>query len=153
MSSKVYTDGSSLGQKRGGWAALAEHEDGTIEVRTGRQDNATNNQMELKAAIEGAKMSRGAKSVVTSDSEYTVLGITDRRVAKWKKNGWMTSGGTPVKNQQLWKQFDNVVRQNDVTLKWVRGHNGHEQNEIVDKLAKHAAAGYPDLCIVNGRKK
>jgi ribonuclease HI len=101
----------------------------------------TNNQMELTAAIVGLTLAveAGAKVVrVVSDSEYLVKGMNGW-VAGWKRKGWKTTSGTPVKNQEMWEALDALSPGVSVVWHWIPGHSGHRENEECDRLAAAAA--------------
>ncbi len=97
--------------------------------------DTTNNRMELQATIEGlAALKESCKVSLTTDSQYVRQGIT-QWLAGWKRNGWKTSAKQPVKNVDLWQQLDEQVARHQVDWHWVKGHSGHRENEIADRLA------------------
>ncbi len=101
----------------------------------GGTKDTTNNRMELQAAIEGlAALKESCKVSLTTDSQYVRQGIT-QWLAGWKRNGWKTSAKQPVKNVDLWQQLDEQVARHQVDWHWVKGHSGHRENEIADRLA------------------
>lgn len=105
---------------------------------SGAEQETTNNQMELMAAIQGLEALKRASSVVlTTDSQYVRQGIT-QWIHGWKRNGWRTSQKQPVKNQTLWQRLDAAVAKHQVEWHWVKGHSGHEENERVDMAANDA---------------
>ena len=132
---KIYTDGACRGNPGiGGWGALMIFEGKEKELYGGQEDT-TNNQMELKAAIEGLKALKEPCIVnLTTDSKYVMQGITSW-IDNWKKNNWKNSSKKDVKNKDLWIELDKYVEVHDVKWSWVKGHSGHEQNEIADQLA------------------
>lgn len=139
---KAYTDGGCLGNPGpGGWAALIILQDGTEKIITGRDSGTTTNQrMELTAAIEALNaLPVGASGTLHSDSEYVVKGITSW-LPGWKQRGWKNSQKKPVANQDLWQRLDALHAERSITFGWVRGHNGHPENERVDTLANAEAA-------------
>jgi len=96
--------------------------------------------MELTAAIEGLDALRRAAVVrVTTDSTYVRDGIT-RWLPQWKRRGWKTAEKKPVKNEDLWRALDAAAARHTVTWHWVRGHDGHPENERADALARAAVA-------------
>ena len=131
----IYTDGACRGNPGpGGWGALIRF-DSAEKAIFGGQANATNNQMELKAAIEGLKALKEPCIVhLTTDSKYVMQGITSW-IDKWKKNNWKNAAKKNVKNKDLWVELDKYAAIHDVKWHWVKGHSGHEQNEIADQLA------------------
>jgi ribonuclease HI len=136
----IYTDGGcNPNPGRGGWAALLLYVD-SERVLSGGEHRTTNNQMELTAAIQALEALKEPCDVTLyTDSTYLKNGITSW-MAKWKRNGWKTSKGEPVKNRDLWQQLDTATQRHRVTWKWVRGHSGNTHNERVDKLVSEARA-------------
>lgn len=148
----IHADESCLGnqnQKRarpGGGAGLVEvWKDGMWERRDYwlSEPDTTNNRMALRSAIAPLRMlRRKCRVVFTSDSQYLVKGINEWRHA-WKRAKWKRKGGA-IKNLELWKQVDALVDRHDLTARWVRGHDGHPENEYVDYLATRAAKNQSD---------
>ena len=134
----IFTDGACRGNPGpGGWAALLRYGD-TEKMFSGAQEQTTNNRMELIAAIEGLEQLKKTMDVVlTTDSQYVKDGIT-KWIDGWKKKGWITSQKKPVKNVDLWKRLDEAVANHSVEWKWVKGHSGHTENEMVDQAANIA---------------
>ena len=131
----IYTDGACRGNPGdGGWGVLIKYENNSKEIYGGEK-NTTNNKMELKAAIEGLKALNESCIVnLTTDSKYVMQGITSW-IDNWKKNNWKNSSKKDVKNKDLWLLLDKHVSKHDVKWIWVKGHSGHEENEIADTLA------------------
>ena len=131
----IYTDGACRGNPGpGGWGVLIQYQDNEKEYFGGNK-NTTNNQMELQAAIEGLKLLKEVCIVnLTTDSKYVMQGITSW-IKKWKINKWKNSNKKDVKNKELWIELDKLCMKHDVRWNWVKGHTGHEQNEIADILA------------------
>lgn len=101
----------------------------------GGEASSTNNRMELMAAIEGLTVLNEACVVtLTTDSQYVRKGITEW-VKNWKRNGWKTAAKQPVKNADLWQRLDEQVQRHRVEWRWVKGHSGHPDNELADRLA------------------
>jgi ribonuclease HI len=136
MMKKIYlfSDGSSLGNPgEGGYCAILRYNDKEKIVKGG-QKVATNNQMELLAVIEGLKALKEPCEVeIVSDSSYVVKGINE-----WLEN-WKRRNFTKVKNPELWREYIEVAKAHKINATWVRGHAGHRENEICDKLAKEEA--------------
>lgn len=136
----LYTDGACSGNPGpGGWAFILRHaRSGKTREESGAEKATTNNQMELRAVIEGLKrLKRRTRVQVVTDSSYVKQGITDW-IHKWKNNNWRrkTSGGwRPVKNVELWRRLDGLVQRHEVTFQHIRGHSGHPENERCDELA------------------
>lgn len=136
---KIYTDGSCIGNPgAGGWAAIIL--DGKNEkIISGSKNNTTNNQMELFAAIKALSNFDKKKSFkIFTDSNYVKDGIT-KWIRNWEKNNWKTSAKKPVKNQELWKKLDKLVKFHDVKWEWIKGHSTNIYNNLADELAKKAA--------------
>jgi len=132
---ELFTDGACKGNPgRGGWGVLLRYGDAEKELFGGEHDT-TNNRMELMAVIKGLEVLNRASSVtVTTDSKYVKNGITEW-IHNWKRNGWKTAAKKPVKNEDLWRELDDMVAKHQVTWHWVKGHAGHEENERADELA------------------
>ncbi|MCK5648616.1 MAG: ribonuclease HI [Gammaproteobacteria bacterium] len=131
----IYTDGACKGNPgRGGWGVLMVYKETEKEFFGGEQET-TNNRMEMTAAIKGLiQLKRPCEVVLTTDSQYLRKGITEW-ITNWKKRGWKTASKQPVKNMDLWKQLDELVKQHEITWHWVKGHSGHAENEKADELA------------------
>ena len=135
---RIYTDGACRGNPGpGGWGAVLESGGRTREMQ-GAQADTTNNRMELLAAIEalGSLPERCEVEVVT-DSEYLMKGVRFW-MGDWKRKGWKTTRGKPVKNQDLWQRLDDLLPAHQVRWRWVRGHTGVSGNERADALANAA---------------
>jgi ribonuclease HI len=133
---EIYTDGACSGNPGpGGWGALLRI--GTTEKELcGGEAPSTNNRMELMAAIMALEaLKRPCAVDLYTDSQYVRDGIM-KWLAGWKRKGWRTSTGSPVKNEDLWRRLDEARGPHDVTWHWVRGHAGHVENERVDALAR-----------------
>ena len=135
----IFTDGSSTGKiGPGGWACMLRFGETEKEL-AGNANDTTNNRMELQAVISGlTALTRPCVVEVVTDSQYVRDGF--RYMRRWKVNGWKLSTNDPVKNQDLWQALDDAARQHEVTLTWIKGHQGHPENERMDKLAKQARA-------------
>ena len=122
----IYTDGACIGNPgSGGWAAVIE-EEGVKRALAGREDDTTNNRMEILAAIKGIEATpKRSEATVFSDSQYLVNTMNKG----WKRNA----------NQDLWAWLDAVVKSRRVKWEWVRGHAGHPENEEADRLANQEA--------------
>ena len=136
---EVYTDGSCLGNPgKGGWAFLVNNE-GVISSRSGYSIKATNNQMELTAAIKAIEFLVNHKEMpIYTDSNYLKNGIT-LWVTNWKKNNWKTASKNPVKNKELWERLDQLNYLKKIKWKWVKAHDTNKLNNEVDLLARQSA--------------
>jgi ribonuclease HI len=132
---EIFTDGACRGNPGpGGWGVLLRFKGKERELYGGELET-TNNRMELQAAIEGLKALKEPCTVVlTTDSIYVRNGITSW-LANWKQKGWKTAGRKPVKNVDLWQALDEQNQRHEVKWHWVKGHSGHRENEIADRLA------------------
>lgn len=131
----LYCDGACRGNPGpGGWGALLRS--GSHEKRLyGGAPQTTNNRMELQGAIEGlAALRKDCTVTVWTDSEYVKKGMTEW-IEGWKARGWKTSARQPVKNADLWQRLEAETLRHQVEWRWVKGHAGHEGNEIADQLA------------------
>ena len=140
----VFCDGSCLGNPGpGGWAALLVMErEGhrTEKLISGHAPHATNNKMELQAAISGLRaLKRACRVLIVTDSNYVVQGMTSWRFG-WEKNGWKNSHKKPVENRELWQDLIEAQVPHEARWQWVRGHAGHPENERVDAAAHAEAA-------------
>lgn len=102
------------------------------------EPDTTNNRMALRSAIEALRsLPHRCRVIFTSDSQYLVKGINAWR-HDWKRANWKRKSGA-IKNLELWKELDAELDRHNFTAKWVRGHDGHPENEYVDLLATRAA--------------
>jgi ribonuclease HI len=105
----------------------------------GSEKETTNNRMELMAAIKALEaLKQPCRVTLHTDSKYVLDGIT-KWIFGWQKKGWKTADNKPVKNEDLWRLLVDAVRPHKVEWVWVKGHDGHPENERVDKLASDAA--------------
>lgn len=134
----IFTDGACSGNPGpGGWGAVVSYSD-TDDELFGFSEYTTNNRMELLAAIRALESLTEEYTVyVTTDSRYVKDGIT-KWIHSWKKKGWKTSKKKPVENKDLWERLEAVAAKHAVTWYWVKGHAGHEENELADSLATAA---------------
>ena len=134
---EIFTDGACSGNPGiGGWAALLRYKDIEKEL-SGGEAETTNNRMELTAVIEALKALKTVCNITLyTDSKYVMSGITEW-MPNWKRNNWKTANKKGnVKNVDLWLQLDELIRQHEIRWVWVKGHNGHPENERVDALAR-----------------
>lgn len=105
---------------------------------TGYAPATTNNRMELQAALEGLRNLKQACEVdLYTDSQYLKKGM-ESWLFNWKKNGWRTASKEPVKNADLWEALDVEAAKHTMRWHWVKGHDGHVENERCDYLANEA---------------
>lgn len=136
---EIFTDGSCLGNPGpGGYGAILRYKQYEKEFSAGYQ-LTTNNRMELMAAIIALEALKDpCEVVISTDSKYVREGIT-RWVHNWKKCGWKTAYKKVIKNKDLWQRLDQAIQPHILYWNWIKGHAGHSENEICDKLARHAA--------------
>jgi ribonuclease HI len=135
---EIFTDGACSGNPGpGGWGALLRY--GAVEKElSGGELQTTNNRMEMMAAIAALEaLKRPAKVKLHTDSQYLRNGITEW-LPGWKRRGWKTADKKPVKNADLWQRLEAAEKPHEVEWLWVRGHDGHVENERVDLLARNA---------------
>jgi ribonuclease HI len=136
---QIFTDGACKGNPGpGGWAALLRNGVNEKEIHGGEPET-TNNRMELTAVIEALRALKQPCEVdLYSDSKYVIDGIT-QWIHGWKKRGWKNASKDPVKNQDLWQMLDQEALRHKIRWHWVRGHDGHDENERVDDIARAQA--------------
>jgi len=134
----IYTDGACEGNPGpGGYAAIIDRGGKRTEL-TGSERQTTNNRMELLAVITALRSLEEPASVqVLTDSQYVANGMRSW-IHNWRRKGWKTASGAPVKNRDLWEELDELSRRHRVRFEWIRGHNGHPENERADTLAREA---------------
>jgi len=135
---KIYTDGACRGNPGpGGWGALLRYAT-TEKTISGAERDTTNNRMELMAAIGALTALREACKVdLYTDSQYVQKGISEW-LSGWKKRDWKRADRKPVKNVDLWQMLDEQACRHKITWHWVKGHSGHVENEMVDRIANEA---------------
>ena len=148
----VWTDGACSGNPGpGGWAAIVVPCDGGALVEVaGGEAHTTNNRMEYTAALEGLRtLAPGSSACIVTDSRLMLDSMT-KWIHGWKRRGWRTAGGDPVKNQDLVRALEaEIARHAQVRWHWVRGHetgaeHAHKAlNDRADRLAVAAAAAQP----------
>lgn len=135
----VFTDGACKGNPGpGGWGVLLRMGSHEKEL-SGGEPQTTNNRMEMTAVIKALNALIVPCAVtVHTDSRYVIDGMT-KWVGGWKKRGWVNASKQPVKNADLWHDLIAAVARHKVSWQWVKGHDGHVENERVDRLASNAA--------------
>ena len=143
----AYTDGACSGNPGpGGWGVLMVAREGAAVVKErelfGGAAMTTNNRMELMAAISALEaLTKPTVLTLITDSVYVKNGITEW-MAGWKRKGWRTAGGPPVKNVDLWQRLDAARTLHSVEWRWIKGHAGHAENERADALARAGMAPF-----------
>ena len=148
MNVTIFTDGAARGNPDGpgGYGTILQYVDpaGTLHERefSAGYKKTTNNRMELMAAIIGLEALRKPCRVdLYSDSKYLTDAFKQKWIDSWQKKNWKTSSGSAVKNRELWERLLRAMEPHSVSFHWVKGHDGHPENERCDQLATSAADG------------
>ncbi|HSG34087.1 MAG TPA: ribonuclease HI [Sphingomonadaceae bacterium] len=136
---EIFTDGACKGNPGpGGWAALLRLGRNEKEL-SGSEPDTTNNRMEMQAVIRALRaLTRPCIVDLHSDSKYVIDGMT-KWIEGWQKRGWKNASRKPVRNADLWHELIEAAAPHEINWTWVRGHDGHPENERVDALASAAA--------------
>lgn len=132
----IYTDGACSGNPGpGGYGVILEY-NGKEKELSGGEKATTNNRMELTAVITALNaLSESCEVTLYSDSKYVIDAITKRWVYSWKSKGWKKADKSPALNVDLWEKLLPLLERHKVSFVWIKGHDGHEQNERCDRLA------------------
>ena len=148
MKVTIFTDGAARGNPDGpgGYGTVLQYRDtkGNLHERelSAGYKKTTNNRMELMAAIVGLEaLNRPCQVDLYSDSKYLTDAFNKHWIEGWQKRGWVKSDKKPVKNIKLWQRLLKAMESHQVTFHWVKGHDGHPENERCDRLATTAADG------------
>ncbi len=135
----IFTDGACKGNPGpGGWGAIMRYGEHEKEL-SGGEVETTNNRMEMMAALEALRLLKEPCEVqIYTDSKYLLEGMT-KWIHGWQKNGWKNASKQPVRNADIWHNLIEAVRMHKIQWFWVKGHNGHPENERADALASAAA--------------
>ncbi len=136
---EIFTDGACSGNPgAGGWGAILRCRNIEKELSGGERET-TNNRMEMTAVISALQALKCPCNITLyTDSRYVLDGVT-KWLPNWKKNNWKTANKkSEVKNMDLWQILDALLPQHEIRWVWVKGHNGHPENERVDELARLA---------------
>lgn len=136
----IYIDGACSGNPGpGGYGVIIEC-NGKKGEKSGGFSNTTNNRMEIMAAIVALEaLKEKCSARIFSDSQYLVNAIMKGWVQRWKTNGWMRNRKEKALNPDLWERLLRLCDRHEVEFKWIRGHEGHAENERCDQLARKAA--------------
>ncbi len=148
MKVTIYTDGAARGNPEGpgGYGTILQYTDSKGQLHE-REYSAgfkktTNNRMELMAAIVGLEaLKRPCLVDLVSDSKYLTEAFNEHWIDNWQRKGWKTSTNKPVKNIDLWRRLLKAGEPHKISFIWIKGHDGHPENERCDKLATSAADG------------
>ena len=140
---EIFTDGACSGNPGpGGYGVVLRYGQAVKEL-SGGEHETTNNRMELTGVIVGlSALKEPCKVTLTTDSKYVVDSITKGWVYGWKKKGWIKSDKKPALNVDLWEQLLPLLEKHEVTFVWVKGHAGHPENELCDRLAVEQSDKY-----------
>lgn len=133
---EMFTDGACSGNPGpGGWGTILRCGETEKEL-SGGESNTTNNRMELLAVINGlSALNRKCDVTIYTDSQYVVNGITKGWAESWKKNGWHKKDKKPALNADLWDMLLNLLSEHKYAFVWLKGHDGHPENERCDAMA------------------
>ena len=154
MKVTIYSDGSARGNPDGpgGYGTIIRYVDPKGEVHekelSAGYDKTTNNRMELMGAIVGLEaLNRPCEVELYSDSKYVISAFNEKWIDSWIRKNWKKSDGKAVKNIELWKRLLEAAKNHSVTWNWVKGHDGHPENERCDDLATSAADQPKDMLL------
>ena len=133
---QMFTDGACSGNPGpGGWGTILRYKDTEKELSGGEKET-TNNRMELTAVIMGlSALKEPCRVTVVTDSRYVCDGMNNGWARSWQQNGWRKKDKKPALNPDLWQQLLDLCDTHEVTFEWIKGHDGHSENERCDKLA------------------
>lgn len=155
----IYSDGACSGNPGpGGWASIVKF-NGQVKELSGYEEDTSNNRMELQGFLSGLKFAltnygKDKKIVITLDSQYVLNGASNW-IFNWQKNNWKRPKNEEIVNVDLWKEIYNLIYDvKNIKWKWIKGHNGHPENERCDQLAVYAyQSKADDVYIVNEKGK
>ncbi|HDZ89197.1 MAG: ribonuclease HI [Deltaproteobacteria bacterium] len=135
---EIFTDGACSGNPGpGGYGAILKYGDITKEI-SGYDAKTTNNRMEMMAVIEALRqLKRPCRVRLYTDSKYVMKGMSEW-LPRWIRNNWLTSQKRPVMNRDLWEEIVNLSKSHEIEWNWIKGHQGHLENERCDQLARDA---------------
>jgi len=133
---ELFCDGACSGNPgEGGWGTILRYRGHEKEL-SGGEMQTTNNRMELTAVIRGlSSLKEKCEVTVCTDSRYVVDGISLGWARSWRANGWRKKDRKPALNPDLWGELLDLLDKHEVTFVWIKGHDGHPENERYDKLA------------------
>lgn len=133
---EIFTDGACSGNPGPGGYGVVLRCRGQEKELSGGEAQTTNNRMELLGVISGLEsLKRPCDVTITTDSKYVCDAVIKGWARKWKSNGWVKSDKKKALNIDLWERLLSLLDQHEVTFRWVKGHNGHPENERCDRLA------------------
>lgn len=132
---EIFTDGACKGNPGpGGWGAILRCGNAEKKI-SGGEALTTNNRMELTALIKALEALKSPCEItVFSDSKYVVDAISKGWAEKWRQNKWKR-GSQKAINPDLWERVLGLISIHKIKMKWLKGHNGHPENEECDRMA------------------
>ena len=138
MQVEIFCDGACSGNPGVGGYGSILRSGGNVKEISGAEGCTTSNRMEMSGAIAALEaLKRPCEVVITTDSQYLAKGMTEW-VSGWIRKGWVNSKKEPVLNRDLWEKLVDLSKVHSIRWVWVRGHNGHAENERCDELARAA---------------
>ena len=133
---EMFTDGACSGNPGpGGYGTILRFKGREKELSGGEKDT-TNNRMELTAVIKGFEaLKEPCRVILTTDSKYVADALANGWAKSWQQNGWRKADRKPALNSDLWEKLLELIAPHDVTINWVKGHEGHPEHERCDTLA------------------
>lgn len=143
---EMFTDGACSGNPGpGGWGTILRY-NGVEKELSGGEAQTTNNRMELTAVISGlCALKEPCEVIITSDSKYVIDSIEKGWAVSWRANGWRKKDKSPALNPDLWERLLRLLEIHRVSFVWIKGHNGHPENERCDKMAVTEASKHKIL--------
>lgn len=137
---ELFTDGACKGNPGpGGYGAILRYNGREKEI-SGGEAQTTNNRMELTAVIAGlSALKEPCEVIITTDSKYVCDAMQKGWAASWKRNNWKKADKKPALNPDLWEKLLSLCDRHNCTFNWIKGHNGHPENERCDSLAVNEA--------------
>jgi len=135
---EIFADGACSGNPGpGGYGAILKYGAHIKEI-SGCEPETTNNRMEMMSIIAAFRqLKKPCRTKVVSDSTYVIKGMKEW-MPKWEKNNWINSKKQPVVNRDLWELLRDLSAPHNVEWMWIKGHDGHVENERCDELARNA---------------
>lgn len=132
----IFTDGACSGNPGPGGYGVILRYNGIEKVLSGGEPSTTNNRMELLGVISGLEALKTRCCVkLYTDSKYVVEAVVNGWAKSWKAKGWKRKDGKPAKNPELWERLLLLLEKHEVEFIWIKGHDGHPENERCDALA------------------
>jgi ribonuclease HI len=142
---RIFTDGSAIGNPgSGGWAAIIQQGFKTRTLRGGNPYTCIA-EMELTAALMALRsINKPSTVILYSDSELLIQGMK-HLARRWSKEGWTNRRGKPLQYRSLWHELLDLNRCHSIKWQWIRGHNGHPEQQQADRMAYKQACAQRDI--------